>query len=440
MKSPGQKGYWRSLLSDYGMLGVLLLLAVVLSVATYGPQEPGGDQAARELAPKLRGKKALIVVRDGSDGILFAERMVETFQQEGIAVAQVVKGQPPAARKQIAELARNNVRFDVYVCNRPAAAWTIYQRLAEEFPYLKDVPIYQGTSFHWPSFLRADNLLNIANQIAVIAIMAIGMTMVIIARGIDLSVGSLIALAAVLTTLLIQDYAGGKGASDTAVMMCALAGIAACGLVGLGSGAIVAAFEVPSFVVTLGVMLSASGLAYMISAGESISAVPDSFSWLGTQSTFFLPNAVILMLVLYLLAHVLMSRTVLGRYIYAVGGNPQAARFAGVSVAKVTITVFAINGLLAGLGGVILASQLSSGAPRYGQMYELFVIAAVVLGGTSLSGGQGKILGTLIGAFLIAIIQNGMNLMGLRSYTQRVVLGGVIVGAVLLDRVRRGRG
>jgi ribose transport system permease protein len=143
------------------------------------------------------------------------------------------------------------------------------------------------------------------------------------------------------------------------------------------------------------------------------------------------------MVLLYLAAHVMMTRMVVGRYIYAVGGNAEAARLSGVPVQRILLFVYTVSGALAGLGGIVLASQLKSGAPTYGQMYELYVIAAVVVGGTSLAGGEGKVLGTLIGAFLIAVIQNGMNLTGVKSFPQRVVLGLVILGAVLLDRVKK---
>jgi ribose transport system permease protein len=142
------------------------------------------------------------------------------------------------------------------------------------------------------------------------------------------------------------------------------------------------------------------------------------------------------MLLLYALAHVVMTRTTFGRYVYAVGGNAEAARLSGVPVQRVVLAVYVLCGLLAGLGGIVMASQLKSGAPTYGQMYELYVIAAVVVGGTSLSGGEGRVLGTLIGALIIAVIQNGMNLTGVESYTQKVVLGLVIFAAVLLDRLR----
>jgi ribose transport system permease protein len=198
-------------------------------------------------------------------------------------------------------------------------------------------------------------------------------------------------------------------------------------------------FRIPSFIVTLAMMLVASGLAYILADGQSIHQVPERFIWLGRGADLpYLPNAVLLMLVLYGVAHVIMGRTVLGRYIYAVGGNAEAARLSGVPVRRVLLFAYTVSAALAGLGGVVMASQLKSGAPTYGQMYELYVIAAVVVGGTSLSGGEGKVLGTLVGAFIIAVIQNGMNLTGVESYTQKIVLGLVILGAVLLDRWKRG--
>jgi ribose transport system permease protein len=196
-------------------------------------------------------------------------------------------------------------------------------------------------------------------------------------------------------------------------------------------------FSIPSFIVTLAMMLVASGLAYLCARGQSIYQVPDAFIWLGRGAHLGVPNAVWLLVLLYAVAHVLMTRTALGRYIYAVGGNAEAARLSGVPVKGVLLVVYAVCGALAGVGGIVMASQLKSGAPTYGQMYELYVIAAVVVGGTSLSGGEGKVLGTLIGAFIIAVIQNGMNLTGVESYTQKVVLGLVILGAVLLDNLKK---
>ena len=199
-------------------------------------------------------------------------------------------------------------------------------------------------------------------------------------------------------------------------------------------------FGIPPFIVTLAMMLVGSGLAYILAKGQSVYQIPDSFVWLGRGADLFgIPNAVLLMLVLYVAAHVLMSRMRLGRYVYAVGGNREAARLSGVPVRRVLMFAYIASAVVAGLGGVIMASQLKSGSPTYGAMYELYVIAAVVVGGASLNGGQGKMLGTLIGAFTIAVIQNGMNLTNVESYTQKVVLGLVILAAVVVDTLRRRR-
>jgi ribose transport system permease protein len=175
----------------------------------------------------------------------------------------------------------------------------------------------------------------------------------------------------------------------------------------------------------------------MLAKGQSVYQVPDAFMWLGRGADLGLPNAVVLVLLLYGIAHFVMTRMTFGRWLLAVGGNREAARLSGVPVAGTLLTAYVLSGALAGLGGVVMASQLKSGSPNFGQMYELYVIAAVVVGGTSLAGGEGSMIGTLVGALIIAVIQNGMNLVGIESYTQRVVLGGVILAAVLLDRLRR---
>jgi len=264
--------------------------------------------------------------------------------------------------------------------------------------------------------------------------------MVIITGGIDLSVGSLIALAAVVTASLIG-LMGGEGAGAGVMVLASLATMALCGLVGAFSGLMVTRFKVPPFIATLAVMQVASGLAYIISAGRPVYRVPESFVLLGrgAEPVLGIPFAVLLMVALYAVSHVVMSRTTLGRAVYAIGGNAEAARLAGVRVAGVLVLVYATCGALAGLGGVVMASQLKSGAPTYGLMYELYVIAAVVVGGASLAGGEGSVLGTLVGALIIAVIQNGMNLTQVESYSQKVVLGLVILGAVLLDRLKQRR-
>ena len=231
---------------------------------------------------------------------------------------------------------------------------------------------------------------------------------------------------------------GGPDASVTGMIVASVLAILGCGILGLFSGSMVAYFGVPSFVASLGMMMVASGFAYMISGGLSIYQISSSFDWLGRGEAFWgIPNAVVLMVLLYIVAHFVMSRTTAGRYIYAVGGNPEAARLSGVPVKRILLWVYTVSGALAGLGGVVMASQFRSGDPKYGLMYELYVIAAVVVGGTSLAGGRGKVFGTLIGAFIIAVIQNGMNLTGVQSYTQKVVLGLVLLAAVLLDMLKK---
>jgi len=263
------------------------------------------------------------------------------------------------------------------------------------------------------------------------------MTMVILTAGIDLSVGSLIALSAVTATLLIRDAAGGVEASALGVFgSCTLAVIAA-GLFGLFQGVTVTVCRIPAFIATLAGLLIARGLAFRLTGGETVTGVPDGFEALGRGSTMGIPNAVILMLVLYAVAHVVMTRTTLGRYIYAVGGNPEASRLSGVPVRRVLLVVYTVSGAMAGVAGIIMASTFQSGDPKFGKEYELQVIAAVVVGGTSLFGGEGKILATLIGALLIGVIKNGMNLTEVDPFDQDIVLGAVILGAVFIDQLKK---
>lgn len=432
------------LLSDYGMIFVLLLLCVFFSAVTLTEQTPTGETAAHQLASELvhspgKGGKVLIAVRPQADDTVFARALEQALSGAGLQVT-VTTGEPRDAREALQKLAAANTPLDAIAGNQVTAAWLVFSDIPTDFPALGHPRIVKPRSYRWPNFLKSENLLNIANQIAVIAIIAIGMTMVIITAGIDLSVGSLIALSAVLAARFIRDYAGAYHASASGMTLACLAAILLCGLVGIFSGGMITLFRIPPFIVTLAMMLVGSGLAYLLAQGQSIYQIPDSFIWLGRGADILhIPNAVLLMLVLYVLAHILMSRMRLGRYLYAVGGNREAARLSGVPVQRVLLFAYAASGLLAGLGGVIMASQLKSGSPTYGNMYELYIIAAVVVGGTSLSGGEGRMLGTLVGAFTIAVIQNGMNLTNVESYTQKVVLGLVILVAVLLDTLRHRR-
>ncbi|MEQ1904471.1 MAG: ABC transporter permease [Pirellulaceae bacterium] len=433
------------LLTDYGMVLVLVLLCAFFSLATYSEQSPTGEAAARQVAKTLAAQfgqtpRVLIVARDQAEEALFAAKLEADLASSGAQVLAVVRGEPKDARAALQKIAASGETLDAIAGTRETAAWLVFADLKTDFPTLGDPQLVQPSTEKWPNFLKSENLVNIANQIAVIAIIAIGMTMVIITGGIDLSVGSLIALSAVLAARFIRDYAGAEEATVVGMTLACLAAMLICGMIGGFSGGMVTVFGIPPFIVTLAMMLVGSGLAYLLAAGQSIYQLPDSFVWLGRgEGPWKIPNAVLLMLFLYVAAHVLMSRMRLGRYLYAVGGNREAARLSGVPVWRVLLFAYISSGLLAGLGGVIMASQLKSGSATYGNMYELYVIAAVVVGGTSLSGGEGKMFGTLIGAFTIAVIQNGMNLTNVESYTQKVVLGGVILGAVLLDKLRHGR-
>jgi ribose transport system permease protein len=429
--------------ADYGMLAVLAVLCAFLSVWTIAEQHPSGAAAADQLAAAVIAQTPAnahlaILARDGQDDNAFAAALEERLAASGRIVVVRVNGQPHQVAQALQKLAQEKIKIDAVAVTKEVGEWAIFDDFDRKYPLSAGAPRLRPASYYGSTFLTAANLLNIANQIAVIAIMAIGMTMVIIAGGIDLSVGSLLALSAVLSALLIREAAGAYHACALGMIVCCSAAILVCAAFGLATGLLVTTFRVPPFIVTLGVMLMARGIAGQLAKGQSVFELPDAFTWLGRESLLgFLPNAVVLMLALYVAAHFVMAQTVLGRYIYAVGGNSEAARLSGVPVRRVIVGVYVVSAGLAGLGGVIIASQLKSGAPTYGTMYELYVIAAVVVGGTSLSGGEGKILGTLIGAFVIAVIQNGMNLLGLNSWDQQIVLGVVIVLAVLFDRIKQ---
>jgi len=432
------------LFADYGMILVLIALCALFSVLTVTEQVPSGAGAADALLRQVRadcGKMDTILVVGAAnrDSALLAESLDRKLKGAGFSNTRTVIGSPRDARLALDDLQARGRKLAAIVTAPDVLKWRVIERIAETHPTLAGHKLIVPKSYYWPGFLKRSNLLAIVDRIVVIAVIATGVTMVIITAGIDLSVGSLIALSAVVGTLVMK-HLGGLGAPAWVVLVGFLAGTLACGVVGAVGGFVVAQFKVPPFITTLGIMLMARGLAFMITGGFSIYQVPEALSWLGQGRSLGVPNTVLLLVVLYVVAHVFMSHTRLGRYIYAVGGNEQAARLSGVPVKFVIVFVYVISALAAGLGGCIQASQLKTGTPNMGVMFELYVIAAVVVGGTSLAGGSGRILGTLIGAFIISVIQNGMNLVGMESYTQQVVLGGVILGAVLLDKVRGGKG
>lgn len=429
-------------INDYGMGLALVALAGVLSWLTIEEQQPVGADAGRRLASQIarqgNGENAIVIGRTHQESQQFVEAAVTELEKQGITVVGQINGEPSDVRQTLVVAQEKGSSVDWLVCDSAVVSWGVVTGAAERFDVCAEARVVGPEPYLWPNFLKIHNLLNIADQISVIAILAIGMTLVIITAGIDLSVGSLIALSAVTAAWWIREH-GGEMAGAMTLWFGSGMGVFLCGAIGAFSGWMVTRFKIPPFIVTLSMMLVASGAAFIIAEGRSINEIPDGFTRLGRGSVALgFPNAALLMIGLYIASHWIMSHTALGRYIYAVGGNPEASRLSGVPVSRVLLLVYTLSGLLAGLGGVVLASQLKSGAPTYGLMYELKVIAAVVVGGTSLMGGEGRIFGTLIGALIIAVIENGMNLLGVESYTQKVVLGGVILGAVALDRLKRG--
>ncbi|MBC9725168.1 substrate-binding domain-containing protein [Streptomyces sp. TRM68367] len=281
-------------------------------------------------------------------------------------------------------------------------------------------------------FLTADNLLNVGVQAAVTAILAFGVTFVIVSAGIDLSVGSVAALSA---TVLAWSATSDGVPVVIAVLLAIATGIA-CGLV---NGILISYGKLPPFIATLAMLSVGRGLSLVISQGSPI-AFPDSVSHLGDTLGGWLPVPVLVMVVMGLITAFVLGRTYIGRSMYAIGGNEEAARLSGLRVKRQKLVIYALSGLFAAAAGIVLASRLSSAQPQAAQGYELDAIAAVVIGGASLAGGTGKASGTLIGALILAVLRNGLNLLSVSAFWQQVVIGVVIALAVLLDTVRRKAG
>ncbi len=276
-----------------------------------------------------------------------------------------------------------------------------------------------------PHFLTVSNLLNVMEQTSINAVIAVGMTFVILSGGIDLSVGSLVALSGVVLATVLQ--------AGAPLPVALLAGLLAGALCGLLNGSLVTLGRLPPFIATLGMMSVARGAALLFTDGRPVSGFPPGFRSLATGRVLLVPVPVLVTLAVYVLAHLVLTRTRFGRYVYAIGGNEEATRLSGVSVRFHKTMVYALSGLVSGLAAAILTARLNSAQPIAGIMYELDAIAATVIGGTSLLGGQGRVTGTLVGALIMGVLRNGLNLLGISSFLQQVVIGLVIVGAVLLD-------
>ena len=282
-----------------------------------------------------------------------------------------------------------------------------------------------------PYFLTVSNLLNVAEQTSINAIVAVGMTFVILSGGIDLSVGSLVALSGVV---LGQALASGR--SLVVALVLAIGTGFGCGL---GNGALISWGGLPPFIVTLGTMSIARGAALLFTEGRPISGFDASFRAVANGRLGFVPAPVVVMIVVYLAAHFVLSRTTFGRYVYAIGGNEEATRLSGVDIRFHKTMIYGVSGIMSAVAAVILTARLNSAQPIAGMMYELDAIAATVIGGTSLMGGEGTLGGTPVGAFIMGVLRNGLNLLGVSSFLQQVVIGGVIVVAVLLDTVIKRR-
>jgi len=284
-------------------------------------------------------------------------------------------------------------------------------------------------SFGSEYFFTTNNLLTIGLQTSVIAIIALGQTFVLITTGIDLSIGSNMAIAGIVTSLALV--------SGVSIPIAVCAGLAVGAFSGLVNGLMIVLGDLPPFVVTLGSMSIVRGIALVITNGIPVSGLPKAFRYIGNGKVAGIPFAIIVMLVLTLVFGFILSKTKLGTSIYACGSNLESARLSGINTKKTLITVYVFSGFLAACAGVILTSRIASGQPGAGMGYELYAVASAVIGGTSLAGGEGIISGTLIGALVIGVLRNGLNLMGVSAFVQEILIGVVIILAVFADRIKR---
>ena len=306
-----------------------------------------------------------------------------------------------------------------------------------------------GMSFTSPVFLSANNILNILLQVSVICVISVGMTYVILTGGIDLSVGSIVALSAICLGIFTHQGMAwlGENPSDFAVLAVVLLSVvgaiivgALCGYV---NGVVIVYGKVTAFITTLGMMGIARGLALTLSNGKTIYNFPEPLRFFGNgrlavTEEFGIPIPVIIALIVVIISFYVLTQTVFGRQIYALGGNREAVRLSGINVNKLEIKAYVINGALAAVGAVILVGRLNAAQPIAGTGYELDAIAATVIGGTSLMGGVGSVISTSIGALIMGVLQNGLTLLNVTSYLQRLIIGLVIILAVFLDQLRRG--
>ncbi len=296
-------------------------------------------------------------------------------------------------------------------------------------PFITLIVLIVALAIASPHFLTNTNLSSVVRQTAVINIMALGMTLIIVSGGIDLSVGAILAMGGLLGTMAME-----KGYP---IPVGIVVGIVTGCFWGFVNGLLTTKLRINPFIVTLGTLGIVRGLTLIISNGLPVHQIPQSFSFLGEGTVLGVPFVLWVLLVCAAAMHVIMEHTRLGRYAFAIGSNPEAAFYAGIPVAFHVTAVYAIGGALTGLAGMIEASRLMTGQPTAGQGYELQAIAAVVIGGGSLRGGEGSVIGTLVGAFIMGLLSNGSDLLGISPYLQQAIIGAVIILAVSVDELRK---
>ena len=283
-----------------------------------------------------------------------------------------------------------------------------------------------------PNFLTVNNITNVIMQASINAVIAAGMTFVILTAGIDLSVGSVVAFVGIILGFSLH--------ADIPVVFAILIALAAGGACGLFNGLLITKGKLPPFIVTLGMMSIARGLALMLNSGRPVSGFSDSFRYIASGRIVGIPVMIIITIIVFIICFMVLRRTPFGRYVYSIGGNEEATRLSGINTKKVLVWVYVISGVLAGLAAVMLTSRINSAQPTAGLNYELDAIAATVIGGTSLMGGFGFVSGTLVGALIMSVIRNGLNLLNVSSFLQQIVIGSVIILAVLIDSLKNRGG
>jgi inositol transport system permease protein len=286
------------------------------------------------------------------------------------------------------------------------------------------------------SFMKPQNLINVVRQISVIGLLALGVMVCIIALGIDLSLGSVLGFSAVVTASLVQQI-GWKEALypgfTAPVIAAVLAGLSVGVILGAVNGSLIAFFRIPPFIATLGMMTMARGFAYIYSNGRPVSTLTPDFLWIGGGDLLGIPVPIVVFGVVIVLTHLMLNNTRFGRHVYAIGGNETAARVSGVNLGRTKILIYTFSGLMAGLGGVVLTARVQSATPALGVGYELDAIAAAVIGGTSFTGGIGTVWGTVVGALIIGVMNNGLDLLNVSPFYQQVVKGVIIIVAIIID-------